>query len=236
MSHDEATPLEHEPSHPRQARLAPLYPRWGTAALRIASGTLILSLIVVPTSFIAWARTPYSTGASDPVAQPVLFDHRHHTRDDGIDCRYCHHAVDRSASAGVPSTDVCMNCHNQIWNQAPSLSRVRASYFGKKPIVWERVSTLPQYVFFNHAIHVNRNIGCVSCHGRVDLMGQVYMPVAMTMQWCIDCHREPENHLRPADRITDMEWMPSGPQRGVGLEIKARHHIAPPIYCSGCHR
>ena len=129
-----------------------------------------------------------------------------------------------------------MNCHSQIWNEAPSLSLIRSSYFNGEPVVWERVFSLPQHVFFNHAIHVNRNIGCVSCHGRVDLMGQVYMPVAMTMSWCIDCHRQPEKQLRPADRVTDMEWIASRPQREIGLEIKARLHIDPPTHCSGCHR
>jgi hypothetical protein len=129
-----------------------------------------------------------------------------------------------------------MNCHGQIWNQAPAISLVRASYFSGKPIRWERVFNVPDFVFFNHAAHVRRDIGCVSCHGRIDLMGQVYMPMAMTMSWCIDCHREPENHLRPEDRITDMEWSPPGPQREVGLLIKRRDHIAPPTNCSGCHR
>ena len=239
MSHDEhtpATPDGLEPSHPRYARHVPLYPRWATSAFRLVFVTPVVALISIPTFFIAWARTAYSTGAADPRTQPDLFDHRHHTRDDGIDCRYCHHAVDRSAYAGVPSTDVCMNCHSQIWNDSPSLSRIRSSYFNGEPIAWERTFSLPQHVFFNHAIHVNLNIGCASCHGRVDLMGQVYMPVAMTMSWCIDCHRKPEKQLRPADRITDMEWIPTRPQEQIGLEIKARLHIDPPTHCSGCHR
>ena len=236
---DDDTPrarAEAQDTGPEPARLAPLYPRWATAVFRLLFVTPAVALVAVPTFFIAWARTAYSTGASAPQLQPVNFDHRHHVRDDGIDCQYCHHAVDRSAYAGVPSTDVCMNCHSQIWNDTPGLSRVRASYFGGEPIVWERVFTLPQFVFFNHAVHVNRNVGCVSCHGRVDLMGQVYMPVAMTMSWCIDCHRHPENHLRPADRITDMEWAPGRPQRELGLEIRAKRGISPPTHCSGCHR
>lgn len=218
------------------ARFSPLFPRWANAAFRIFLATLVASLLAVPTFFIAWARTPYSTGASDPAAQPVLFDHRHHTRDDGIDCRYCHDGVERSSYAGVPSTELCMNCHGQVWNQAPAVSLVRASFFSGKPIAWQRVNSLPDFVFFNHSVHVRRNVGCVSCHGRVDLMGQVYMPEAMTMRWCLDCHRAPEKHLRPADRIADMEWAPARPQREVGLQIKAEDHIAPPTNCSGCHR
>jgi hypothetical protein len=218
------------------ARFVPLFPRWANATFRLVLLLLVASLLAVPAFFIAWARTPYATGASDQARQPVLFDHRHHTRDDGIDCRYCHNAVDRSPYAGVPSTELCMNCHGQVWNHAPAVSLLRSSFFSSKPIVWNRVNNLPDFVFFNHAIHVNRNIGCVSCHGRVDLMGQVYMPEAMTMRWCLDCHRAPEQHLRPADHVADMEWVPPRPQREVGLEIKTKNHIDPPTNCSGCHR
>lgn len=219
-----------------RARLVPLYPRWATSAFRLVLLSILLSLIAVPTFFIAWARTPYATDASDPVSQPVMFDHRHHTRDDGIDCRYCHYAVDRSPNAGVPATELCMNCHGQIWNQAPILSQVRKSFFSKEPIRWTRVFNVPDFVFFNHAIHVNRNVGCVSCHGRVDLMGQVYMPMAMTMRWCLECHRAPEEHLRPDERITDMEWVPERPAIEIGREIKAQKKIDPPTNCTACHR
>lgn len=236
MTEKQRSPGAAPPVRAELARFTPLYPGWSNAAFRLVLTTLLLSLVAVPTSLIAWARTPYSTEASDPRRQPVLFDHRHHTRDDGIDCRYCHYAVDRSPYAGVPSTELCMNCHAQVWNQAPAVSLVRASFFSGKPIRWERVFNVPDFVFFNHAVHVHRNVGCVSCHGRIDLMGQVYMPEAMTMSWCIDCHREPENHLRPAERITDMEWSPARPQLEIGLEIKAKNHIAPPTNCSGCHR
>ena len=218
------------------ARFAPLFPRWASTTFRFVLLTLAFSVVAVPAYFIAWARTPYSTMAMDPTPQPVLFDHRHHTRDDGIDCRYCHHAVDRSSIAGVPSTDLCMNCHDQIWDRAPAVSLVRASYFSGKPIEWERIFNVPDFVFFNHAIHVNRNVGCVTCHGRIDLMAQVYMPEAMTMRWCLDCHREPEQYLRPSEYVTDMEWLPRGTQREIGLAIKSKNHIAPPTTCSGCHR
>jgi hypothetical protein len=214
----------------------PLFAPYANSAIRLALVLALVMLVALPTFFIAWARTPYSTGASDPVVQPVMFDHRHHYRDDGIDCRYCHYAVDRSPYAGVPATEVCMNCHSQVWNDAPLLSRVRASFFSGKPIEWERVNALPDHVFFNHAVHVNRGVGCVSCHGRVDLMGQVYQAQPLTMAWCLDCHRAPENHLRPQEQITNMEWAPDRPQRDLGLAIKAAREIAPPTHCSACHR
>jgi hypothetical protein len=218
------------------ARFAPLFPRWVNASFRLFLSMSAMGLVAVPASLVAWARTPYATGAAEPASQPVLFDHRHHTHDDGIDCRYCHHAVDRSPNAGVPSTDVCMHCHAQVWNRAPAVALVRSSYFTDTPIAWERVFNVPDFVFFNHAVHVRRNVGCVTCHGRIDLMAQVYMPEAMTMDWCLDCHRAPENYLRPAEHITDMEWTPRRPQRDLGLAIKAENNIAPPTNCTGCHR
>lgn len=220
----------------RHADVTPLFPGWANATFRLVLLALLLSVIAVPTAFIAWARTPYSTGASEPQMQPVLFDHRHHTLDDGIDCRYCHNAVERSAYAGVPSSELCMNCHGQVWNRAPLISAVRSSYFSNTPLEWQRVFNVPDFVFFNHSVHVHRNVGCVSCHGRVDSMGQVYMPEAMTMSWCLDCHRAPEDHLRPQDRITEMDFLPPDEQRQVGLAIKADKHIDPPTTCSACHR
>lgn len=236
MSTKDQRPSADDPVSVELARFVPLFPRWVNAAFHVALATVAVSLVAVPTFFITWARTPYSTGASEPAVQSVRFDHRHHTRDDGIDCRYCHSAVDRSPYAGVPPTELCMNCHSQIWSQAPLLSLVRASFFSGRPIVWERVNSVPDFVFFNHSAHVRRNVGCVSCHGRVDLMGSVYMPNAMTMRWCLDCHRAPEKYLRPADRVADMEWAAPGSQRELGLEIKAKNQIDPPTHCSGCHR
>jgi hypothetical protein len=215
---------------------SPLFPGWANGTFRLVLLALLLSPIAIPTLFIAWARTPYSTGASEPQAQPVLFDHRHHTRDDGIDCRYCHNSVERSPYAGVPSSEVCMNCHGQVWNDAPLLSAVRASYFDSAPLEWQRVFNVPDFVFFNHAVHVHRNVGCVSCHGGVDAMGQVYMPVAMTMSWCLDCHRAPEKQLRSADRISEMDFLPPDEQLEVGLAIKTKNQIEPPTNCSACHR
>lgn len=217
-------------------RAAALYPRWANASLRLCLLFLALSFLGVPTFLIAWARTPYASGAFEPQTQPVMFDHRHHTRDDGIDCRYCHGAVDKSAAAGVPSSEVCMNCHAQIWNDAPVLALVRASFFSGKPIRWQRVFNVPDFVFFSHAAHVNRNVGCVSCHGRIDLAGNVFMSQAMTMDWCIDCHRAPQDRLRPLDRITDMEWDPGPARRAIGRQIRAENQIEPPTHCSGCHR
>ncbi len=189
-----------------------------------------------PAALMAWVRSPLHTGKGEPIVQPVAFDHRHHVRDDGIDCRYCHYDVERSPMAGVPDTGLCMNCHAQIWTDSPLLEPVRKSYFEKEPIRWERVNVLPDFVFFNHSIHVSRGVGCEACHGRVDLMAGVQKASSLDMDFCLGCHREPWKHLRPADAVTQMGYVPSEPQAELGWRLQREHHINPPTYCSGCHR
>ena len=139
-----------------------------------------------------YARTPYARGMQDPIEQPLQFDHRHHTRDEGIDCRYCHNTVDKSPSAGIPPTQLCLNCHSQVWNKSPLLEPVRQSFIQNKPLEWRRVYKVPEFVYFNHAIHVNKGVGCVSCHGRVDKMAAVEKDTTLTMGFCLDCHRHPD--------------------------------------------
>jgi hypothetical protein len=156
-------------------------------------------------------------------------------QDDGIDCGYCHYDAERSRYAGVPPTEVCMGCHSQIWNQSPLLATVRASMFQGSPIVWNRVHQLPDFVQFEHAPHLGKGIGCVSCHGRLDTMAQVYAVAPLTMQWCLDCHRAPEPHLRPLDRLTDMTWQPGGDPRELGAELRRSLNVNPPTHCSACH-
>lgn len=204
----------------------PLFPASANAIYWLAIGAIALGALAVPTFFILWARTPYSTGQGEPVIQPVKFDHRHHVRDVGIDCLYCHNNAKEAPYAGVPATSVCMGCHGQIWTESPELAPVRASYFEQKPLVWQRVNSLPDFVFFDHSIHVKNGVGCVSCHGRVDQMGHVYQDKSLTMGFCLDCHRNPEPHLRPLDRVTDMEW--AGPP--------ATNQVRHITDCSGCHR
>jgi len=183
---------------------------------------------------LGWARSPYATGEGEPVEQPIPFDHRHHVRDDGIDCFYCHGAARSSAYAGIPAASVCMSCHNQVWNGSAILEPVRASAFSGTPIQWERVNRLPGFVYFDHRAHVSRGVGCVSCHGRVDQMAEVYAASPLTMQFCLDCHRDPAKSLRPQDRITDMDWHPADEDDGQRLEQARAIH--PPTDCSGCHR
>jgi hypothetical protein len=185
---------------------------------------------------MVWARVPAGTGQLEPLIQPVQFDHRHHVVDDGIDCRYCHTSVDRAASAGIPSTALCMNCHAQVWNQSPRLEPVRESYFTGQPIPWIRVHRLPDFVYFNHAIHVNKGVGCETCHGRVDQMPAIEQVAPLTMSWCLACHRDPAPNLRPLDQVTTMGWSPGADPAAQGPELMKRLNVHTRTSCTTCHR
>jgi hypothetical protein len=187
---------------------------------------------------VGFARSDYYTGARiHPPPQPVPFSHEHHVGGLGIDCRYCHADVADGPRAGLPPTHTCMTCHSQIWTNAPMLAPVRQSLAERKSLEWHRVARLPQYVFFRHDIHIVKGVGCVTCHGRVDRMRLMYRAVALTMQFCLDCHRDPAPNLRPADRITDMNWQADDP-RQQGAELVRNNHIrvGELTYCYVCHR
>ena len=175
----------------------------------IAKVSIFGGLFIVAASLWVLAeinRSSYNTGQYIERQQPVQFSHKHHVGDDGIDCRYCHTSVETSNTAGLPPTKTCMNCHSQIWSESPYLEIVRTSYKENKPIEWTRAHDLPDFVYFNHSIHVNKGVGCASCHGRVDQMPMVYQAASLQMEWCLACHRQPERYLRPKDKITDMAW------------------------------
>lgn len=215
--------------------MAALFPRWSNTVARLTAGTLLATPIVGIGALMLYVRTPLVTGQAHPVEQPVEFDHRHHVGDEGIDCRYCHTTVESGPSAGIPSTSLCMSCHNQIWNKSPLTQVVRSHYFSDRPIPWNRVHNLPDFVYFNHAIHVNKGVGCSTCHGRVDQMAAVEQVAPLTMSWCLECHRAPEQHLRPLDQITSMTWEPSAnPDEGKVLARTYGVHTR--TSCTTCHR
>jgi hypothetical protein len=216
--------------------MQPLFPPWSDTLFGVFLASSVVALASLPISAMLWVRTPYVTKEDDPVDQPIAFDHRHHVRDDGIDCLYCHYEATRSKFAGAPPTSVCMNCHSQVWQESARLAPVRASYFTRTPIRWRRVHQLPEFVYFDHSAHVSHGVGCAECHGRVDLMAQVYPTQPLTMQWCLDCHRRPDEHLRPPSEITNMEWRPDRPRAEIGTEVRDRLHVEPPLSCTGCHR
>ena len=173
-----------------------------------------------------------------PVEQVVPFSHKHHVGDDGIDCRYCHTSVETSAFAGIPPTHTCMTCHSQLFTQEPVLAPVVQSLRSGKPIRWKRIHDLPDFVYFNHGIHVAKGVGCEECHGRVDRMPLTWRVAPLTMQWCLDCHRNPEMHVRPVEHVFDMGWKPSEDQRTLGRRLVAAYHIHTSTLtdCSTCHR
>lgn len=216
--------------------MSPLFrPRHNTIAqVSLFVGALVALSVVG--GLLTYVRTPYARGMQDPIEQPIQFDHRHHTRDEGIDCRYCHNTVDKSPSAGIPATSLCLNCHSQVWNKSPLLEPVRDSFFNDKPLHWRRVYRVPDFVFFNHSIHVNKGVGCASCHGRVDTMAAVEKASDLTMGWCLDCHRNPEKHIRPVEEVTNMTWRVEGDAEEAGKRQAEINHVHTRTSCTTCHR
>jgi hypothetical protein len=206
---------------------------------------------------LAWTgaeiqRSPYVTTQGVVKDQPVPFSHQHHVAGLGIDCRYCHTSVETSAFAGLPPTKTCMNCHSQIWNDSPMLEPVRASFRNNQPLVWTRVHDLPDFVYFNHSIHVAKGVGCATCHGRVDQMPLMYQAQSLQMEWCLECHRAPEKFLRPESEIFNMKYQPPTPESPVTIQgeaftsqealgrylVKQNHlrRVEGLTSCSTCHR
>jgi hypothetical protein len=216
--------------------MAPLFTPAADTALRAVFATVLGVPVLGVGLLLVATRTPLGTGAFTPLQQPVQFDHRHHTDDEGITCNYCHGLAWSSPRAGVPPTSVCMGCHAQIWNESLRLEPVRASYFEDAAIPWQRVHRLPDFTFFNHAIHVHKGVGCVTCHGRVDTMALVYQAQPLTMGWCVECHRNPAPHLRPLSEITNMTWQPPENAKALGQRLKEEYDVNPRTTCNTCHR
>jgi hypothetical protein len=181
----------------------------------------------------------YATRQDVPRDQPIPFSHEHHVGGEGFDCRYCHTSVETSSFAGLPPTQTCMNCHSQIWRTSPTLEPVRASFRTDQSISWTRVYDLPDFVYFNHSIHVAKGVGCESCHGRVDKMPLTMQAPNLRMEWCLNCHRHPEQYVRPREFITTMGYQPAGDQEEIGRRLVQEYHIQDPrtlTSCSTCHR
>ncbi len=221
-------------------------PQIFTASADTRFRAILLSLAVGSVAAVLLAGgamdSSYATRVGWVRDQPVPFSHQHHVGGLGIDCRYCHTTVETSTRAGLPATHVCMSCHSQIWTGAPMLAPVRASLASGKPLAWRRVARLPDYVYFNHSIHVARGVPCVTCHGRVDQMPLMARAQPFQMGWCLDCHRDPAPHLRPPDQVTRLDWSdwdrhPNEHKQYGALMVKA-YGIEPSRMddCSLCHR
>lgn len=194
--------------------------------------------------FLGWVvftlmRSGWATKQNEFVEQPIQFSHAHHVGGIGIDCRYCHTSVEKSAFAGIPPTQTCMNCHSQIWSNAPILEPVRASLRDNTNLAWTRVHDLPDFVYFSHQIHVKQGVGCATCHGPVDKMPLVYQDQSLLMEWCLDCHRAPEQYLRPREEVFNMAYEAPANQLELGAKLKAEYNVSSAEHltsCSVCHR
>ena len=196
-----------------------------------------LALIIALTLVIAGLyRSAYVSEIGVARAQPVPFSHKHHVADDGIDCRYCHTSVETSSFAGIPSTKICMNCHTQIWPDSPALAPVRESFRTGQSIQWTRVHNLPGFVYFDHSIHLHKGIGCATCHGRLDEMPLTWRVNTLYMDWCLECHRAPEQFVRPREQIFNMEYQPPADQLALGRRLVKEYDVRPLTDCSTCHR
>lgn len=214
---------------PKSANMIALLSLIGVAA--VAGGGLS---IVIGTS-----HTAYNTDQGVPINQPVPFSHKHHVKGLGIDCRHCHFSVEESSFAGIPATKTCMTCHSQIWNEAPMLEPVRESYREDKSLEWIRVHDVPDYVYFNHSIHVSKGIGCATCHGQVDEMPLMMKAETLQMQWCMDCHWHPEMNLRPREEITNLDWEPPSDEAehlALAKQLATEYNVQSKVNCSVCHR
>jgi hypothetical protein len=183
-------------------------------------------------------RSSYITQVGVARTQPVPFSHKHHVSGLGIDCRYCHTTVEESSFAGIPPTKTCMNCHSQIWADSPMLEPVRQSFRMDQSLRWLRVHDLPDFVYFDHSIHVKKGVGCVTCHGRVDRMPLMWREQPLTMEWCLECHRAPERFVRPREYVFDLDWRPAEDQLALGRRLVEQYHIkvGQLTNCSVCHR
>ncbi len=216
--------------------MAQTFRRSANAVFAVSLIGLVLGVGGLVTLGYLLQSSPYVTRAFEARRQPIQFSHERHVGGNGIDCRYCHTSVETSWFAGIPPTKTCMNCHSQIFKDSPFLELVRSSFRDDRSIQWTRVHDLPDFVYFNHSIHVNKGIGCSTCHGRVDLMPQLYQVQTLEMQWCLDCHRHPEQYVRPREAVFDMHYTPPSDQIALGRKLVQEYRIQSLTSCSTCHR
>jgi Cytochrome c7 and related cytochrome c len=217
--------------------MAQIFQPYFVLTLKLGFLAAVLLIVAVILAWRVHTGPPVAVGA--PVEQPIPFSHKHHVGDDGIDCRYCHTSVEKSSFAGLPQTEICMTCHSQLFKDAPVLAPLFQSFETGKPLHWNRVHDLPDFVYFNHSIHVNKGIGCASCHGEVDQMPLTWRTQSLEMQWCLACHREPERYIRPREQVFNLHWQPSKAEQAVlGPLLVKQYHVQKERItdCSICHR
>jgi hypothetical protein len=215
--------------------LAQIFPRWLNG---FALGAAVVSSTAgaVAVAAVWYYGSPEYTDVGYRPVQPVPYSHARHVGDLGLDCRYCHFSVEASPVATIPPSQTCMNCHHVALRDSPLLAPIRESVASGRPMRWVRVHNLPDYAFFNHVAHVRAGVGCASCHGEIHKMEVVTQVAPLSMSWCLDCHRNPTNHLRPPAEVTNMDWFPPSDQAEFAARRIAELQLAPPVDCSGCHR
>ncbi|NQV38685.1 MAG: cytochrome c3 family protein [Candidatus Marinimicrobia bacterium] len=212
-----------------------IFPKWSNKVPLFLAGGLVVVLAGI-VGFFWYFGSPYYTDVGYRPEQPIPYSHKLHAGDMGMDCRYCHTGVEVTATAGVPPTQTCMNCHNMVKTESDSIKPIIQSWNTGIPIEWVRIHKTPDFAYFDHSIHINRNIGCESCHGRIDQMETVMLSKPLSMKWCLDCHRDPTSHIRPDGNVTAMGWTPGEGQSDWATEFISTNKINPPTDCSGCHR
>lgn len=236
-----------------------VFPKWHNRIPLVFFGVVGPVATILVIAGVWYYFSPRYTDVGYKPQQPVAYSHKLHAGELGIDCRYCHTGVEIGSSARVPPTQTCMNCHTQVKTDSPKLRLVRESWIENKPIEWVRIHKTPDYAYFEHSAHIQAGVGCESCHGRIDQMVEVGQAEPLNMGWCLDCHRQPENHLRPTDEVTTMGYvekqlalykkekgskaeissiddMKEHLAKTVGSKLKEEKDVNPPLHCSGCHR
>jgi hypothetical protein len=215
--------------------MAQIFPRWtNNLPPIVAAGFLLIAVVTI--AGVWYFGSPQYTDVGYRPLQPIPYSHKLHAGDLGLDCRYCHSNVEISPVANVPPTQTCMNCHKIILTQSETLLPLRESWSTHKPIQWIRVHQLPDFVYFDHSAHLNAGVGCADCHGNIAQMEVVTQNQPLSMSWCLDCHRNPNRHLRPRAELTNMNWVPGSDQKEFSARVIKEKKIAPLTDCSGCHR
>jgi hypothetical protein len=202
----------------------------------LAVAAVAILIVVGGVGFFWYYGSPKYLDAGYRPAQPIPYNHKIHAGDNGIDCRYCHTSVEYTAQAAIPPLQTCMNCHSMIRTESDTVKAMTALYVSGEPIKWVRVHDIPDYAYFNHSIHIAKGIGCSSCHGRIDQMEKVEQVKPLSMGWCLECHRNPDQYIRPLDQITNMAWEPGENQAEYARQMKTERDIKPPTDCATCHR
>ncbi len=211
--------------------------QYGDTAVKLA-GAVTVFVVVLTVGVVWYYFTPKYTRVGYQPKQPAPFSHEFHVGELGMSCKYCHTNVDQSPHSNVPATQTCMNCHTRVKTQSPQLAAVRDSWESGEPVRWNQVHRVPDYAYFNHAVHVNRGVSCQSCHGKVNEMKVVHHDQPLSMSWCLDCHHNPAPHLRPQEEIYNLDWEPAGGETRleIGQRLQQELQINPPETCQACHR